>query len=86
MNKQNSDSNQGQKRQPGHSRSKVKSLADCCSSGPDEMAEMIGGHPCTGLMRGSRRVLFGVVAGAGSLSLVALLGWVLGVVAFFRTV
>lgn len=85
MNTQSVDFNHGHEDQPEHSKSKAASLANCCGPEMLEKAEMMKGCPCAGLMTGSKKAFLAVLAGAGFLCLIALSGWVLGVVAFFRT-
>ena len=84
MNTQSIDSNHRNENQPEHGKPNITNPGNCCGPEMVEKAEMKG-CPCAGLMKGSKKAFLGVLAGAGLLCLTALAGWVLGVVAFFRT-
>jgi hypothetical protein len=71
--------------QPEHGKSNATNLTNCCDPETFDEAEMMRGCPCAGLMRGSKKTFLGVLAGAGLLFSVVVAGWVLGIVAFLRT-
>jgi len=85
MSTQNTGTHQRDENQSEHGKPNVTDLANCCGPEMFEKAEMRKGCPCAGLMKGSRKPIFAVLAGAGFLFLIVAAGWVLGVVAFFRS-
>lgn len=64
---------------------KLEDLKHCCGPEAVEMAGFMRGCPCASLMKGSRKAFFGMLLGAGLLFSIVAGGWVLGIVAFFRT-
>lgn len=61
-------------------------LENCCGVQGGEMAEFMKACPCASLIRHPRRAFFGMLAGAALLFSITAVGWVLGILAFFRTV
>ena len=55
----------------------------CCGADAGEMA---GGHDCGAFFKEHRLAAFAVLTGAGLTFLIVLTGFILGIVAFFRTI
>ncbi len=66
--------------------------ADCCAGaaemagfGEVDMKEMMRACPCGGWLKRHRLAVYTTMAGIGLGMLVLQVGWILGVIAFFRT-
>lgn len=66
--------------QPGN-----RTFAGCCGPAMADWEEMMGRCPMANLKKGSWAGFYGVLTAAGLTFLIALAGWALGVLAFFRT-
>ena len=64
----------------------------CCGDGVDtagscgNMREMMQGGPCAGFLKRHRLAVFTALTVVGLGFLILQVGWVLGVIAFFRTI
>ena len=60
-------------------------LENCCGADMGKMADVMKGCPCASLIKNPKKALFvGLTVGGLIFSLTAA-GWVLGILAFFRT-
>ena len=74
-------------------RCQIRGSMGCCSGGPEtadlsegRMEEMMQACPCAGMLKRHRVAAYTVLVGIGLAFLILQAGWILGVIAFFRTI
>jgi hypothetical protein len=60
-------------------------FANCCGTEAKDWEEMMGHCPLANLKKDSKVAFLGVMTTAGLVFVIAVAGWAMGVLAFFRT-
>jgi len=86
MNAQKTESNHVDENRPTKADPNSKIWSSCCGPGMSEADQMMRTCPCASLFKGSKGSFVIPLTVAVLLFSITVTGWVLGVVAFFRTI